>query len=105
MARRLSDGCSVNVLLKGASTIVCAKDGMSYINTTGNSGLAKGGSGDVLAGMIGALLAKGIDTGMAAALGAYIHGAAADLLAEELSEVGMLPRDIPAAAARFLSKL
>ena len=105
VAERLSEGCGLTVLLKGASTVICANDGKRYINTTGNSGLAKGGSGDVLSGMIGALLARGIPTGMAAALGAYVHGAAADILSEEYSESGMLPRDIPAAAAKYLGKI
>jgi len=105
VCERLSEGCALTVLLKGASTVVCAKDGKRYINTTGNSGLAKGGSGDVLSGIIGALLARGVPSGMAAALGAHIHGAAADALREELTETGMLPRDIPTAAARYLSKV
>ncbi len=104
-AERVSEGCRLNVLLKSASTVICAKNGAGYINTTGNSGLAKGGSGDVLAGMIGALLARGVECGMAAALGAYIHGRAAEILTEELSESGMLPRDIPLAAAKYLAKL
>lgn len=101
----LSEKCNITVLLKGASTVIACPDGTRYINTTGNSGLAKGGSGDVLSGMIGALLAQGIPTSQAAALGAFIHGAAADMLALEYSEAGMLPRDIPAAAARYLASL
>lgn len=105
VAERLSEGCGLTVLLKGASTVICANDGKRYINTTGNSGLARGGSGDVLSGMIGALLACGVPSGMAAALGAHIHGAAADILCHEYSEVGMLPRDIPTAAARYLGRI
>ncbi len=103
-SERVSEGCGINVLLKGASTVISAKDGTRYVNITGNSGLAKGGSGDVLAGMIGALLARGIECGMAAALGAYIHGMAADELALEFSETGLLPRDIPSAAAKYLAR-
>jgi NAD(P)H-hydrate epimerase len=104
-AHDLAKKCGVTVLLKGAATIIASPDGTSYINTTGNSGLAKGGSGDVLSGMIGALLAQGIPTVESAALGAHVHGAAADLLRGELGETGMLPRDIPSAAARYLASM
>ena len=101
----LSEKCSVTVLLKGAATVICASDKNKYINQTGNSGLARAGAGDVLAGMIGALLAQGIPSGVSAALGAHIHGAAAELLCREYSEAGMLVRDIPMAAARYLASL
>ena len=104
-ACRVSEGCGINVLLKGASTVIAARDGTRYINVSGNSGLAKGGSGDVLSGMIGALLAKGTETGLAAALGAYLHGKAAEMLAEEYSEAGVLPRELGEAAAKYLAKL
>ena len=101
-ASELADRCGATVLLKGADTVIASADGGCYINTTGNSGLARGGSGDVLSGMIGAMLAQGIPALEAAAIGAHVHGAAADLLADELGEVGMLPRDLPVAAARYL---
>ncbi len=102
-AYTLAEKCGITVLLKGAATVVSAPDGVRYINTTGNTGLAKGGSGDVLSGMIGALLAQGIPPAVSAALGAHVHGAAADLLRGELGEAGMLPRDLPRAAARYLA--
>ena len=105
IASEISDRYNITVLIKGASSIIASEDGVRYINTTGNSGLAKGGSGDVLSGMIGALLARGEDTGVSAALGAHIHGAAADMLSYTLGECGMLPRDIPIAAAEYLLKL
>ena len=104
-ASALSEQCGITVLLKGAATIIASPDGTRYINTTGNSGLSKGGSGDVLSGMIGALLAQGIPTAVSAALGAHVHGAAADLLRDEYGEVGMLPRDIPLASARYLASM
>ena len=104
-ASQLCEECNITVLLKSASTVIACPDGTRYINTTGNSGLAKGGSGDVLSGMIGALLAQGIPTSVSAALGAHVHGAAADMLATEYGEAGMLPRDIPAAAARYIASL
>ncbi len=104
-AAGLSDRCGVTVLLKGADSVIASPDGKRYINITGNSGLARGGSGDVLSGMIGAMLAQGIPVSAASAIGAHVHGAAADLLASELGEIGMLPRDIPMAAARYLLTL
>ncbi|NLJ81461.1 MAG: NAD(P)H-hydrate dehydratase [Firmicutes bacterium] len=70
----------VNLVLKGAPTLVFGKE-KTYINSTGNHGLATGGTGDILAGLIGALLAQGMEPIKAAAAGVYIHGLAADLAA------------------------
>ena len=85
----------VTVLLKGAATVV-ASPGISsvYINTTGNAALAKGGSGDVLAGIIGSLLAQGLSPYVATSCGAYIHGYAADLMVGDTSVAGMLASDL-----------
>ena len=63
-------------------------------NTTGNPGMATGGSGDILCGVIAALLALGEDSFTAAAVGAWLHGAAGDLCAEEIGQYGMLPTDM-----------
>lgn len=83
-------GCVV--LLKGH--ITCVTDGKNhYRNRTGNPGMAVGGSGDVLAGMVAALLGQGLRPLEAAACGAWIHGAAGDLTAKELGQYGMLPSD------------
>ena len=68
------------MVLKGAGTIIAATDGTLFINTTGNPGMATGGMGDVLAGMIGALLCQNLSPMDAAVTGAYLHGSAADLL-------------------------
>ena len=73
------------------------------INTTGNSGLSKGGSGDVLSGIIGALAAAGRDPLQASMIGAFVHGLAADILKEEKTEQSMLPRDIIDALPRAFS--
>lgn len=81
-------------LLKGAGTVIAAPDGRVLLNTTGNSGMATGGSGDVLSGIIGALLAQGAGPLDAAAAGAYLHGRAGDLAAERLGKISMLPSDI-----------
>lgn len=81
------------VLLKGHRT--CITDGETgYINETGNPGMAVGGSGDVLAGLLVSLLGQGIAPLEAAACAAWIHGAAGDLCAEEIGQYGMLPTDM-----------
>ena len=82
------------VVLKGAHTVVAAPDGRACVNPTGNPGLARGGSGDVLSGMTAALLACRLPAYEAAACAVYLHGAAADRAAAELGEYGMLPHDI-----------
>ena len=89
LAREL--GCIL--VLKGHGTIIT--DGaVCYQNTTGNPGMAVGGSGDVLAGMITSLLGQHIDPLEAAAVGAWLHGAAGDLCAEKLGQYAMLPTDL-----------
>ena len=82
------------LVLKGHRTITAASDGRALVNTTGNSGMAKGGSGDVLSGVILALLGRGMDPFLAAAAGVYLHGLAGDLCAARLGEWGMLPTDL-----------
>jgi NAD(P)H-hydrate epimerase len=78
LARRFAAEHGVTLVLKGANTVVAAPDGSVYVNTTGNPGMATGGAGDVLAGIIGGLLAQGLDSVAAAALGVYWHGLAGD---------------------------
>ena len=82
------------VVLKGARTVVASPDGRVCVNPTGNPGLSRGGSGDVLAGMLAALLACGLPAYEAAACAVYLHGAAADRAAAKRGEYGMLPHDI-----------
>ncbi|MFQ9952381.1 MAG: NAD(P)H-hydrate dehydratase, partial [Clostridium sp.] len=82
------------VVLKGANTLVALPDGRVFVNRTGNPGMARGGSGDVLAGMIGAFLAQGIAPEKAAMCGVYLHGLAGDRSAAKLSQMGMLPTDM-----------
>ena len=91
------------VVLKGHETVVAAPSGEIFINTTGNSGLSKGGSGDVLAGMIGAFLAQGYSPRDAAVAAVWLHGKAADNLSEKISKHGLLPSEIPAEVAAVLS--
>lgn len=85
------------VVLKGNGTVVAAPDGRCAVNTTGNHGLAKGGSGDVLAGLIGGLLAQRMDAYDAACLGVYLHGFAGDLAMAQCGARGMVASDVIAA--------
>ena len=84
----------VTLILKGHHTVVTPSDGTQYINITGNSGLAKGGSGDVLAGITAAFAARGIDEATAAVAAVYVHGTAADIAKERLSIDSMLATDV-----------
>ena len=89
------------VLLKGHRTVIT--DGKkTYVNPTGNPGMAVGGSGDVLAGMIIALLGQGIAPLEAAACSAWLHGAAGDICAAEIGQYGMLPTDMLRVLPRLL---
>jgi len=78
-ASALATQLGVTVLLKGAATIVVDPDGHTYVNATGTAALASAGTGDVLTGIIGSLLAAGMEAGLAAALGAHVHGRAGQL--------------------------
>jgi ADP-dependent NAD(P)H-hydrate dehydratase / NAD(P)H-hydrate epimerase len=82
------------IVLKGHFTFIAMPGGKGYFNSTGNAGMAKGGSGDVLTGILTALLSQGYSPGEAAILGVYLHGLAGDLAAAELSEESMLPSDL-----------
>ncbi len=88
----VENGCVL--VLKGHRTVVAAPDGRVAINTTGNCGMAKGGSGDVLSGVILALLGMGIEPFRAAAAAVYLHGLAGDYCAAEKGEWGMVPGDM-----------
>ncbi len=82
------------ILLKGHYTFIAMPGGKGYFNSTGNAGMAKGGSGDVLTGILTAMLSQGYSPGEAAILGVYLHGLAGDLAAETLSKESMLPSDL-----------
>lgn len=86
----------VVVVLKGAHTSIATPEGYVYFNSTGNPGMAKGGSGDVLTGVLTALLAQGYTPARAAAIGVYIHGSAGDMAAQASSQTGMIASDIMA---------
>ncbi len=85
---------NVTVVLKGANTVVAAPgDKRVFVNTTGNAGMSKGGSGDLLAGITGAFIAQGIDVLDAAKMAVYFHGLAGDIAAEKYSMTAMSPTD------------
>jgi len=84
----------VTLLLKGSPTIIATPSGDCYLNPTGNSGMAKGGSGDVLTGIIASLMAQGLSVEDAAVCGAYIHGLAGDFAADALTPRAMIAGDI-----------
>lgn len=89
------------VVLKGAASLVGDGERM-FVNTTGNPGLATGGSGDVLAGLLGALLAQGLAPFDAARLAVHVHGRAGDRVAKRLGQCGLLASDLPLAIAEEL---
>jgi len=93
-AAELARGANAVVLLKGAQTVIAEPEGRRFVNPTGNSGMAKGGMGDVLTGLIGGLLAQGCSASSAACVGAYAHGLAGDLARADLGERGMTARDV-----------
>jgi len=82
------------VVLKGHQTLIADPEGHVNVNPTGNPGMASGGMGDVLGGIIVALLARGVDPFEAACAGAYLHGFAGDLLKEEMGDTGLAANDL-----------
>ena len=99
-----TDPYTRTLVLKGAASVVT--EGARFaINLTGSPALAKGGSGDVLAGAIASLLAEGMSPLAAARLAVYLHGAAGDRLAATYSTRGVRPSDLPAAMASLLAEV
>ena len=94
VALRFAEKYGVITVLKGSGTIIASPNGQALLNTTGNSGMATGGSGDVLAGMTAGLLAQGKSAFDCAAAAVYLHGLAGDFAAEKLGKISMLPSDI-----------
>lgn len=101
-AKTISQTFNAVTVLKGHQSLVATPDGQVYTNFSGNAGLATAGSGDVLSGIIGSLLAQGFDTQEAVQAGVWLHGATADVLRDsQIGEIGMLAGEI-APAARWL---
>ena len=94
-ARAYAKKSKAVTLLKGAATVIAAPDGQTAVNPTGNEGMAKGGSGDVLSGITGTLMAQGVSSFEAAVSAAYLHGMAGDLCAARFTKRAMLSGDLP----------
>jgi NAD(P)H-hydrate epimerase len=94
IARQLAAATGAIVVLKGHDTLIAHPDGSVAMNTTGNHGMATGGTGDVLAGLLGGLLAQGMDAWDAARLGVWLHGYAGDCAAAQFTARAMLARDL-----------
>jgi len=105
-ALKLASALHVTCVLKGAGSIIAHYDGSCFVNTTGNVGLASGGTGDVLSGIIGSLLAQGISALEAAKLGVYVHGAAADaLVTRGVGPAGLTASEVSIEARNIINQL
>ena len=101
-ARRMAKRFGSIVVLKGAETVICAVDGAAYLNRRGNIGLATAGSGDVLAGIMVGLCARGADPLQAAVLAVAVHARAGEQLAKEVGPLGYLARELADRIPRVL---
>jgi NAD(P)H-hydrate epimerase len=104
-ARAIATRSRAVVALKGARTVVCDADEFCWINPTGSSALGTGGSGDVLAGLVGALLGQGLTAADAARVAVFAHGRAGELLATRHGERGVMSSDLPLELASVLRAL
>ncbi len=105
VARNFARENEVVLLLKGARSVVAAPDGELFINPTGNPGMASGGMGDVLTGILGGFLAQGLPPLEAAKFGVYLHGLAGDFVAHQKGERGILATDLIEAVPLLLKAL
>ena len=104
-ARSVAIDLNVHVILKGARTVIAHPDGRIFINATGNAGMASGGMGDVLTGIIAGLIVQGFSPEAAAHAGVYLHGAAADSLAQSIGPYGYLAGDVMTAIPGEIKKI
>ena len=104
-AREFAIESGINVLFKGAPTIIASHDGRCYLNPTGNSGLGSGGTGDVLTGLIAGFMAQGVPPFESGVVSAYIHGRAGDLAKEELTEYSLTASDVLSCVPLVLKEL
>lgn len=104
ISRKFAADYNATVVLKGQNTLVADYKHNLYINKTGNPGMATAGSGDVLTGMIAALLGQGLDAFAAAKYAVYLHGLAGDLAAKEKTQMGMIASDIIAKIPEALKR-
>jgi len=94
LVEQFSNDFNCTLVLKGANTIISHKEKETFVSPFANSALAKGGTGDVLAGFIGGLIAQGVEPYKAACLGVYIHGKTAEIISNEKTEYSLLPQDL-----------
>jgi ADP-dependent NAD(P)H-hydrate dehydratase / NAD(P)H-hydrate epimerase len=92
--RQFATDWHTTVVLKGATSAVGLPDGTVLLNPTGNPGMASGGTGDVLSGVLGALLARGLDPGVALPAAVYLHGLAGDVAAERVGQESLIAGDV-----------
>jgi hydroxyethylthiazole kinase-like uncharacterized protein yjeF len=104
-ARQLAAAARAVVVLKGARTVIATPDGTAFVNPTANPALGTAGSGDVLAGVIGGLLAQGLDAAAAATAGVFVHGMAAEVATRLLGGSHLMASDLPDAIARACEEL
>lgn len=105
LAKAFAQKFGVTLVLKGANTVIALKDGSLFVCMHGNPGMATGGSGDVLAGVIVSLIAQGLQPELAAVCGVNIHSAAGDIAANNMSMHSMLPSDIIDSLPQLFKKL
>ncbi len=105
VSKEFCEKYGVTLILKGNHTIVTAPNGFQYINNTGNAGLAKGGSGDVLAGITAALTARIPDEALAAAMAVYLHGKSADAVMEQSGIEGVTASAVAAESGRTIRSI
>jgi NAD(P)H-hydrate epimerase len=105
VAREFAKSHRVHVVLKGSRSVIGAPDGRVYVNPTGNPGMASGGTGDVLTGVLGAFLARGLEPGAALRASVYLHGSAGDVAAERVGEESLVARDVIEAIPEAFARL
>lgn len=103
-ARQLAERLNCSVALKGAGTVCITRDGLTFVNRSGNPGMSTPGMGDVLTGMIAALIAQGLDADEAMLLAVHLHGAAGDMLARKGIAVGMTASELADQARDLLNR-
>jgi NAD(P)H-hydrate epimerase len=104
-ARAFAERHQVHLVLKGAATVVARPDGTVFVNATGNPGMAAGGMGDVLTGLIAGLITQGMEAGAAAQTGVFLHGLAADRMAQKKAPVGYLATEVIDALPEAMDEL
>jgi hydroxyethylthiazole kinase-like uncharacterized protein yjeF len=104
-ARRFATTYNAHLVLKGAATVIAAPGGPTLLNPTGNPGMASGGTGDVLTGMVGAFLARGFAPGPALWCATYLHGLAGDLAAQDKGEEGLIAGDVVEAIPEAIQRV